>query len=129
MISLKNLSAVPTLIGSFLSPPIALAYTALYGGTGLKGGIDAAAGVTGVSTADPRAVVINIITTVLDFAALLAFVMVVIAGFYLVLSLGNDDGKDKAKKIIYYTLIGLVVLLFSRVIVGLVTVWLASKVS
>lgn len=100
----------------------------VYNGSGLEGGIQAAAGVTGVSSADPRDVIIKIITTVLDFAALLAFVMVVVAGFYLVLSLGNDDGKEKAKKIIYYTLIGLIVLLFSRVIVALITVWLAGEV-
>lgn len=69
---------------------------------------------------DAREVVVDIIKRVLNFLALIAVVMVIIAGFYLVLSLGNDEQKDKAKKIILYTLIGLVIILFSRVIVELV---------
>lgn len=104
-----------------------IASAQIFNGGGLGAGVGAAAGVTGVAQTDPRTAVANAIATVLSFAALLAFIMVVIAGFYLVLSLGNDERKEKAKKIIIYTLIGLVVLLFSRVIVALVTELLVSK--
>lgn len=104
-----------------------LAYAQVFNGGGLGEGVGAAAGVTGVAHTDPRTAVANAIATILSFAALLAFIMVVIAGFYLVLSLGDEERKEKAKKIITYTLIGLVVLLFSRVIVALVTELLASK--
>jgi hypothetical protein len=69
------------------------------------------------SDAESRVMVTAIVRRVLNFLALIAVVMVIVAGFYLVLSLGNDDTKDKAKKIIYYTIIGLVVVLFARVIV------------
>jgi hypothetical protein len=77
---------------------------------------------------DPRRIVIRVITAILNFTSLIAVIMVIIAGFYLIFSMGEDDKKDKAKKIIFYTLIGLVVLLFARIIVGLVTVWLAGQV-
>lgn len=100
----------------------------VFNGPGLESGIENANNVVGLPSANnPRDVVIDIITAVLDYVSLLAVIMVIIAGFYLVLSLGEDEKKDKAKKIIIYTLIGLVVLLLARVIVGLVTVYLAGE--
>lgn len=100
----------------------------VYNGGGIPAGVNATAGITGISSANPRQAIINIIAVVLNYAALAAFIMVVLAGFYLVLNNGNDENKDKAKKIITYTLIGLVVLLFSRAIVQIFTVWLPSVV-
>lgn len=100
----------------------------VFNGGGVDAGLNEAEGVTGIADGDPRTVVIRILATVLDFLALFAMIMVIIAGFYLVFSFGDDDNKEKAKKIIYYTLIGLVVILFSRVIVSLVTVWLAEQI-
>lgn len=100
----------------------------IFNGGGLQAGLAQAAGIIGITSGDPREVIIRIIGTVLSFAALIAVIMIIIAGFYLVLSLGNDDNKDKAKKIIYYTLIGLLVLLFARIIVSIITVWLFSEV-
>lgn len=100
----------------------------VFNGGGVDAGLSEAEGVTGIADGDPRTVIIRILTTVLDFLALFAMIMIIIAGFYLVFSFGDDDNKEKAKKIIYYTLIGLVVILFSRVIVSLVTVWLAEQV-
>jgi hypothetical protein len=76
-----------------------------------------------------RDIIINILTSVLNFLALIAVVIVVIAGIRLLVSQGEDDAKDKAKKTIYYALLGLVIVLFARVIVGLVTVYLADQVS
>lgn len=76
-----------------------------------------------------RQLVINLLTSVLNFLALIAVVVVVIAGIRLIVSQGEDDAKDKAKKTILYALIGLAVVLFARVIVGLVTVYLADTVN
>lgn len=104
------------------------ANASVFNGGGVNEGLGAASGVVGVSSDDPRQVIIGVLEAVLNFAALFAVIMVITAGFYLVLSLGNDDKKEKAKKIIYYTLIGLIVILFSRVIVSFVTVWLPSQV-
>ena len=74
-----------------------------------------------------RTTIINLVKLVLDFVALAAVVVVVIAGIRLILSQGSDEQKDKAKKTIFYALIGLIVVLFARVIVGLVTSVLFSQ--
>ncbi len=75
-----------------------------------------------------RNIIVSILASVLNFLALIAVIVVVIAGIRLIVSQGEDDAKDKAKKTIYYALLGLVVVLFARVIVGLVTVYLAGEV-
>ncbi len=77
---------------------------------------------------DPRAVIIKILAAVLNFLALIAVVVIVIAGIRLIVSQGEDEAKDKAKKTIFYALAGLVIVLFARVIVSLVTVYLAGQV-
>ena len=100
----------------------------VYNGGGIPAGVGATSGITGVSSADPRTIVVNVIAAVLNYAALLATVMIIAAGFYMVLSNGGDDQKEKAKKIIYFTLIGLTILLFSRVIVAVFTEWLPTQV-
>lgn len=77
---------------------------------------------------DVRDVIITILEAVLNFLALIAVVVIVIAGIRLIVSQGEDDAKDKAKKTIFYAIIGLIVVLFARVIVSLVTVYLAGEV-
>jgi hypothetical protein len=104
------------------------AFAQVFNGGGISAGVDAASGVTGVDTDEPRNAVIAVIEAALNYLALIAVAMIIIAGFYLVLSIGNDDGKEKAKKIIYYTVIGLVVILLSRIIVSLVTEWLPDQI-
>ncbi len=75
-----------------------------------------------------RDIIEQIIVAVLNFLALIAVVVVIIAGIRLIVSQGNDEEKDKAKKAIFYALAGLVIVLFARVIVGLVTSYLAESV-
>lgn len=76
-----------------------------------------------------RTIIVDLLASVLNFLALIAVVIVVIAGIRLIVSQGEDDAKDKAKKTIFYALVGLAIVLFARVIVGLVTVYLAEQVS
>lgn len=59
----------------------------------------------------------NIVDEALSYAALLAVAVIVIAGFYLILGLGEETAKEKAKKIILYTAIGLIILLTAKAIV------------
>ena len=68
-----------------------------------------------------RDVILRALAFVLDFMALAAVIFVVIAGIRLIVSGGSDEQKDKAKKIILYVIIGLLVILFARVIVGFFT--------
>ncbi len=78
---------------------------------------------------DVRQVIVDILAAILNFLALIAVIIIIIAGIRLIVSQGEDEQKDKAKKTILYAIVGLVVVLFARVIVSLVTVYLAGEVS
>jgi len=106
-----------------------VASAAVFDGCGIACGLDAAGGVAGLPSGDVRSTVVRIIQSVLSFLALLAVITIIIAGIILIVSLGNEEQKERAKRIIFYTLIGLVVILFARVIVGIVTVYLADQVA
>lgn len=75
-----------------------------------------------------RDTIVNIITAILNFLALIAVIIIIIAGIRLIVSQGEEEPKEKAKKTIFYAIVGLVIVLFARVIVGLVTVYLAQEI-
>lgn len=70
---------------------------------------------------DIRTTVLGIIKGILNFMALVAVVVIVIAGIYMVVSLGDEQAKDRAKRIILYTVVGLLIILFASAIVGFVS--------
>ncbi len=70
---------------------------------------------------DIRNVIIRFITFVLNFLALVAVIFIIIAGIRLIVSQGEDEAKEKAKKTIIAVIVGLLVILFARVIVGFFT--------
>lgn len=72
------------------------------------------------TNADIRTTIVNILKKVLEFMALVAVVLIVIAGIRLVISQGDEGEKDKAKKTIIYVIIGLVVIVLARAIVEFV---------
>ncbi len=112
------------LLSVFAFVPKALAQAlaqGVYGGCGLLCGIAAASGITGLTqTASLSELIYRIINFILDIALLLAVVAIIIAGLYLITSNGDEGQKDKAKNVIFYTVIGILLILFSRVIVMLV---------
>lgn len=75
----------------------------------------------GYSDPDIRQVILNALVFVLNFLALAAVIFIVIAGIRLIVSQGSDEQKDKAKKTIIAVIVGLLVVLFARVIVGFFT--------
>jgi type IV secretory pathway VirB2 component (pilin) len=89
----------------------------IFGPTGdvLPGAPDA------TNSSDIRRRIIDILQQVLNFLALIAVIVIIIAGIRLILSQGEDDAKDKAKKTIIYVVAGLVVILLAKVIVNFVT--------
>lgn len=101
----------------------------VFNGPGITEGLNAASAIAGLPDGDVRSTVVNIVQRVLSFLALAAVITIIIAGIWLIVGLGSDESKERAKKIILYTLIGLIVVLFARVIVGLVTVFLAGQVA
>ncbi len=76
------------------------------------GGVD-----TGDDTDSVREAILNVLDVVLSFMALIAVIFIVIAGIRLVISQGEEAEKDKAKKTIFYVIIGLVVILLAQAIV------------
>lgn len=74
-------------------------FSTLQSGTDIKGGIG------------------KIIQQVLDFILIIAVVYVIVAGLRLIVSGGDEGEKDKSKTTIIYVIVGIVIVLFARVIV------------
>lgn len=81
----------------------------------------------GASDQDIRDAILKALMFVLNFLALVAVVFIVIAGIRLIVSQGEEEQKEKAKKTILYVIIGLIIVLFARVIVGLFTNTLSNS--
>ncbi|MBU0767277.1 hypothetical protein KKF55_05905 [Patescibacteria group bacterium] len=97
------------------------ALASVYSGEGIQGGINQAGEDLGVGNAISLKVAIsNIVNEALTFVSLLAVTVIIIAGFYLILGMGSDTSKETAKKIIIYTIVGLLVIILSKVFVELI---------
>jgi len=102
---------------------------AIYGGPGITAGLNALGAIAGIPTgSSPRAIITKILQSLLSFMSLMSVFAIIVAGIYLVVGFGSDESKEKAKKIILYTLVGLMIILFSQVIVSLVTSYLVSQI-
>lgn len=102
---------------------LTLAHASVYCPPGACGGINggvnvAAGGITGITTNTPAQTIANIIATVRTYVNILAITVIIIAGFYLILGLGNDNSKETAKKIVLYTAIGIVIINLAETIVN-----------
>ncbi|MCB9808631.1 hypothetical protein H6770_05270 [Candidatus Peribacteria bacterium] len=112
----------PLLLGIVCAVVPDLALAQFYNGPGIVGGITAAEAVGGIAGNDIRTVVLNILLALLLFMGLAAVVVIVIAGIWLVLSLGDESAMDRAKKIILYTIAGLILIaLASALVMFLIT--------
>lgn len=90
-----------------------------FDGDGLIGGIRVAEQVDGPLRGSLRGIILSFLYKALSFLSLAAIIMVIAAGFFLVFSNGDDTVKDKAKKMILYVVIGLVIVFMARSLVGL----------
>ena len=64
----------------------------------------------GGSTEEVRRTVTDILINVVSFVGLIAVVMIVIAGIILVAAGSNDQARERAKKMIIYTVVGIIVI-------------------
>lgn len=117
--SLSGLTAVLALI-----PKRAAA--AVFDGPGVVGGLSAAAGISGLSHRPIREVAIRIIIIVLNFLALVAVIVIVAAGLWMILGFGEETSREKAQRMIIYTLVGLVIVFLARLMVGFILSILAT---
>jgi hypothetical protein len=100
----------------------AISIMALLPVAGAAGLLDGTTPVEAVSTATGgettiRGLVLTIVNYFLGFLGLLAVIMVIYGGVTYVASAGNDEAVGKAKKIIMYAVIGLIIVLVSFVLV------------
>lgn len=100
--ALTLLSALPTASAAFISPEDNLPVVSE--ATGGEGSI--------------RRLVLRIINFFLGFLGILAVIMVIYGGVTYVTAAGADDAIGNAKKIILYSLIGIVIILLSFAIVN-----------
>lgn len=87
----------------------------VYDGDGIADGIDKATG-SGKTISD----VTTLLNNILNLVGLIAVVAVIIAGIYLVVGGQEEANREKAKKIILYTVIGLVVIVLASAIVNFI---------
>lgn len=94
--------------------------TPVYGGAGITGGIETANTIIGISSNGIAGTVTNLMYDIVYFMALAAVVAIVYSGISLVVSVGDDAAKDKAKKTIGYALGGLVIIFLAGGIVSFI---------
>jgi hypothetical protein len=91
-------------------------------GDGFFGGTDAAATtITVAKTTSLGANVTSLINYFLGFLGLIAVAFLIYGGVLMVTSGGNEEGVGKAKKLITYAAIGIVIIMLSYSIVTFVT--------
>ena len=115
-----SLTCVSALLLTVAQPVLADNGGGFYSGEGVEGGIDQAnAFETGGGT-DVRETLTNILFGVLTFMGFIAVLMIVIAGIYLIIGGADEQQRDKAKKIVLYTVIGLLIILLAGAMVQFV---------
>jgi len=72
---------------------------------------------TKLATGNVENIIINIVQWVLGFLGLIAVVMIIIGGYTWMTAGGNEEKVTKAKRILQYAVIGLVITVFSFAIV------------
>ncbi len=118
-LTMNRIVKAVTFAASFVWMPKAMAQ--VYSGCGILCGISGASGITGLAQSTSISeLILKIITFILDIALILAVLAIIIAGLYLITSQGDEGQKDKAKRIIFYAIIGILLILFSRAIVMVV---------
>ncbi len=86
-------------------------------------------GGTSANSETLMSLIVSIVELVLNFIAILAVIFIIIAGIRLIVSQGEEEQKEKAKKTIIYVIIGLIVIILARMIVGLTAGTILNTVS
>lgn len=75
-------------------------------------------GATELTTTNPRDTAINVIRWILGILGLIAVSVVLYGGFTWMTAAGNEEKVGQAKKILTYSIIGLVIILLSFILVS-----------
>lgn len=117
----KGLKQALVVLG--LSTLLLVAFAAISGIVGAQGMIGPGdqpavlAGQTG-GEGSLRSIILNIVNFILIFLGLIAVIMIIYGGITYVTSAGNNENVEKAKKIIMYAIIGIIIVLISFALVN-----------
>lgn len=87
----------------------------------VQDGLTWISGSVDVPTGDPREEVTDAVRLVITFLALAAVITIISAGIFFIVGLGSDTSIQRGKKIILYTILGLAIVFFARLIVAFLT--------
>lgn len=87
----------------------------------VQDGLDWISGSVDVPTGDPREEVEDTLRFLVSFLALAAVIAIIAAGVVFVVGGASDTAVQRGRKIIIYTIIGLAIVFFARVIVAFFT--------
>lgn len=68
---------------------------------------------SGLGSRDPREMIVGIIRIALGFLGILAVTIIILAGFKIMLSGGNEDRAAEAKSMLFNGIMGLIIILAS----------------
>ena len=94
---------------------------------GIFGNVPSETELGGGPSGDARTIVLKVTKQVLSFMALIAVVVIVIAGIRLVVSQGEQEATEKGKKTILWAIVGLIVILLARAIVDFLATTVANN--
>jgi phosphatidylglycerophosphatase A len=106
-------------LGGALIPMAAFAQSAFDGG-GIYEGLGYAEEISGIAKGDIRQTILLMLYAVLSYLALLAVIMIIAAGIYLILGFGNEEVKERVKRVLIYTVVGLLIVMVARLIVAFI---------
>lgn len=96
----------------------------VFDGGGLREGLDKAqselAGSGIREETDIIIVIVSVINNILPYAAIAAVVAFIVSGFLFILGFGSDTAIQRAKKIMIWSAVGIVVILLSMVVIRFV---------
>ncbi|MBU0458174.1 hypothetical protein KJ652_04260 [Patescibacteria group bacterium] len=100
----------------FISNP-AYALAQVYGGGGVAAGVDAAVEAGVGTNANLGTILTDITVAIVKYTALLATIVIIIGGIWLIVGVGDEQAKERAKKIVLFTLIGVILVAIAGAIV------------
>jgi hypothetical protein len=106
----KPLIYLITAIILLLSPSLSLAQTDEMFWGGYE---DEFQGATGLGDRDPREMIASLVNIALGFLGILALMLIILAGFKWMLSMGNEDKASEAKRMLFSGIVGLIIILAS----------------
>lgn len=90
-------------------------------GGGVPGGVSRANNLDTGGGGNLRQRIIDILNAAIGLLGVLCVVTLVIGGLILVTGQGSDESREKVRKIVLYTIVGLILVLFAKAVVDLYT--------